>query len=393
MKRLSSVGVVNRFVVGVLYLCYALMLGSYMFGQVKYLGGIFSQAFSISLVVLFLICIVNLKNVKRNKVLPLIVLLLFGLFTKIFLDSNIIMFWCLFIVAFRNIELDKTIKYDLIIRMIFLAIVGFLYFHGLTNTNIHYRDGMIRHSMGLSNPNVFSIHVALIASEFLYLRRGKTGILDFLVVVLGELVIWHFANSRTEMFVLVAVFLVFLCIRLWKEKKLKNIIPKHLRKFTRMLITNSFTVLAILAIIVTVNYSPNSMMSSINAELSGRLYRAHNLMDEVGVSPFGYKADALISIDQADQDLSLSLDNTYVYVLLSYGVVGLILMCYLMKKYFEYALTRKDYGIIAVMLVLLLSGLFERSCISLHYNVFLLYFSYMFFDSSKEKKMMEASNA
>ena len=101
----------------------------------------------------------------------------------IVLKSDIVLFWCLFIIAFKGIELDSVVRFDIIVRLLFLMIVVILYFNGYTNTNIHYRDGSIRHSMGLSNPNVFSIHVMMIVSEYLYLKRKKLGLSSAIIVL------------------------------------------------------------------------------------------------------------------------------------------------------------------------------------------------------------------
>lgn len=132
----------------IFYFSYTLILMGVMFRQVYGISGLLEKITQISMVLLLVNCVININKINIKKVLILYLVILLATITKIVTGTNTILIMCLLIIGCRNIELKKIIKYDLCIKIPFLVIVCILYFLDLTNVNLHYRNGIVRHSMG-----------------------------------------------------------------------------------------------------------------------------------------------------------------------------------------------------------------------------------------------------
>ena len=219
------------------YISYTMLLFSTMFKQVKGIEQLSNIMITIAMIILLICTLYNLQKIKKRDLL--IIYIAFGLsfITKIITKNNMIIILLLLIFSLKNIKFNDLLKYDIKIKILFLLIVVALYFGGFTNVNIHYRNGVMRHSMGFSNPNSFSTYIMSIVIEIMYLRNKKIGLIDLIYVILSIYIINYYASSRTQILCLIAFYLLFVL----NKKNVKLIVKnKFLNLILNYIITSNF---------------------------------------------------------------------------------------------------------------------------------------------------------
>lgn len=369
----------------IFYVSYTLIIFSTMFKQVTGINNLLETLSTIGIMLLLINCVSNINKLNINKVLILFISVLMAVITKITSKSNTIFILILLIIAAKNIKLEELIKYDLKIKIPFMIIIVVLYFLGMTDVNLHYRNGIIRHSMGFSNPNVFSTYILAIIVEYLYLRRKKVNAKDLIIIIIGIFIIYFYADSRTQIFCLIILALIVYINKYTGKKFLNNSI-------VNFIVSNIFIILTIFSLLIIYFYGQgNDIVQDIDVQTSGRIKQISGVFNEYDVNLFGNKLDLVTSLQaKLTGKQQTALDNVYIYSLLSYGIIPFIIMCIAMKKYMKTTIKENEDILRTIMLVFLIGGLMERFCIEVQYNIFLLYFSYIIYDNkNKKEKVLE----
>lgn len=369
----------------IFYVSYTLIIFSTMFKQVTGINNLLETLSTIGIMLLLINCVSNINKLNINKVLILFISVLMAVITKITSKSNTIFILILLIIAAKNIKLEELIKYDLKIKIPFMIIIVVLYFLGMTDVNLHYRNGIIRHSMGFSNPNVFSTYILAIIVEYLYLRRKKVNAKDLIIIIIVIFIIDFYADSRTQIFCLIILALIVYINKYTGKKFLNNSI-------VNFIVSNIFIILTIFSLLIIYFYGQgNDIVQDIDVQTSGRIKQISGVFNEYDVNLFGNKLDLVTSLQaKLTGKQQTALDNVYIYSLLSYGIIPFIIMCIAMKKYMKTTIKENEDILRTIMLVFLIGGLMERFCIEVQYNIFLLYFSYIIYDNkNKKEKVLE----
>ena len=312
----------------IFYVSYTLIIFSTMFKQVTGINNLLETLSTIGIMLLLINCVSNINKLNINKVLILFISVLMAVITKITSKSNTIFILILLIIAAKNIKLEELIKYDLKIKIPFMIIIVVLYFLRMTDVNLHYRNGIIRHSMGFSNPNVFSTYILAIIVEYLYLRRKKVNAKDLIIIIIGIFIIDFYADSRTQIFCLIILALIVYINKYTGKKFLNNSI-------VNFIVSNIFIILTIFSLLIIYFYGQgNDIVQDIDVQTSGRIKQISGVFNEYDVNLFGNKLDLVTSLQaKLTGKQQTALDNVYIYSLLSYGIIPFIIMCIAMKKY------------------------------------------------------------
>ena len=380
MKSLLKI----KFNVLLFYISYTLILFNFMFRQVKGISFILNFASQLGIGILIFICFMNLNKITKKTALILFITVVLALITRIVSGTNTILMMCLLIIACKNIKLESVIKYDLKIKILFLIIVSILYFLNLTNVNLHYRNGVVRHSMGFSNPNVFSNYILSITVEYLYLRKDKIKIKDIVVILISILVIDYYADSRTQILCLIVLAIILFLNKYTKKKFINN-------KINNFIIKNLFLILTIISLMLVYFYNQGSpLVYSINEQTSGRVRRIAEVMDQYDINLIGNKLNLVTSMQaKLTGEEQVALDNVYIYILLSYGIITFIYLCIAINKFIKYTIIEKEDILRVIILIFLIGGLMERFFVEIQINIFLLYFSHMIYNNKQKLENME----
>ena len=350
------------------YSAYFLFLFSSMFECVYIVDNYIKFIKVVSIVILLLQFLLLLnKGYTINNLLAIISLLILNFFVYYISGEEKLLINYLFIICAKEIDIDKFIKYDAKLKIIFLIIVILLFYLGFTkNYNMIRPNGQIRYSMGFSHPNIFSTYVfSALASLFYVLYKNETNKKIFIMLLLFAICsIYYLADSRT----IILSLILLLIFNIFKFK------PQILRKVQYLPL-----ILLCVSLIIGYKYNAsNNIMSKTNELLSQRLYFMNKYLNNYSINLFGNKLEYISSIYGKENGIeAMILDNSYLLFILRYGIINTIVFGYLLintlKKY------SKENILNIIFTVFLIYGLFESGLINLDTNIFLLYLSNYFY--------------
>ncbi len=267
-------------------------------------------------------------------------------------DHNILLVVITMLGTF-TLSMDKFIKYDLPVRTTITALVITLSLLGLVQGGDATREDTIRYSLGFPHPNTLGLEIMIIALEFYYIfKRHRT--LTFVTTALAIYLIFTIPNSRTT-----ALILCLLLIYILFNKTAKKLLHQ---KIMRIIITFSFLILTAVSLgMANLGRIDSALSDSVNELTSTRITLYSQAFDDAGITILG---------NPYEDQLPYTLDNTYLRLLISYGVIQYLIFLILSINTFRilYKNTQDDF--IFILLILQIYGLMESSFLYVQRNSF-----------------------
>ena len=363
---------------------YIFLIISTMLNRVQFLDTVLDVLKVLSYFSLIISILLQYKKIDF-KVLPVILLFVISLLSTYMSKDHSPLLICLILIAGKNIKFDSFIYKDYYFRFFLILFVLLMHFLGLTNDYIVYRDlGSMRSSMGFSHPNTFGFHLMILCFEYVYnFVRGKKriGIFNYSYILLLLFAIDYFSDSRSSIIALILLFVYLVFGRGLFDRIRKSNVKSKIVSFT-------FVFCFLISLFMTYLFQKNNSFGLyINKLTSGRLFYANMFLNNYSIKPFGQYL-LLISTEKAkllhNSSLALVLDNSYIHILLRYGVFYLIAFEELFRNTFKRVLKNNRYELFAIFVLLLLYGLTETTILRIEMCPFLLYFSYVLFNKEGE---------
>lgn len=313
----------------------------------------------------------KLKFDKENikELILLVMLICINLF---FVNSIFMLEFLLIIMASKEMEFDDIVKYSLYSKLLVFFIVVSTNLIGITNSKfIILRNDVIRESFGFYHPNTFGLFTIITYIEFLYCNRKKFGYKSIIFGLLLVLFISIKSNARTS--VLGGILIIGLLL-------FKNLIEKFIyKKSVKEVLKYLFVLLLILSIYLTIMYLKQDKLAlDLNTKLTGRIHLQALYLNNYNIKLVPQKLD-----------LIKTLDNGYINLLLSYGVLTIAFYSYIYLKLMNKAVKEKNTILIMIIVVQLLLSTFETFLHYMYFNIFILY---IFTKTKKENIQQEVSN-
>ena len=354
---------------------YVLIISELLLANVTFLNEFNKIIGNIGIIILlFKILIDRIKYTKKELLLLFIVLGIVTL-SAYFSKDTLMLKLCVSIISAHRINIKRVIKIDFIVRIISVIFVIICYKLQLTNPILIAKsDGTIRNSFGFSHPNMLGMMLFILCSEMVYLNIPKNKVVKIIIIILNILINHFFIVSYTSeiaiMFLL--VFFIF-----WnKEKIVKN-------KF-RLISLLPIFIFAI-SLYLTYLYNINDLLGvKLNRILSNRLYYYNLFMNKYPITLFGTKIDIIYSSNNNIKFMVL--DNSYLFILLRYGIIVFTIFMYSLIKLVNLIMNKFNNKIVVmIMLIYIVISFSETYLFKIHFNPFILYFSSLLFNKTKEE--------
>lgn len=284
----------------------------------------------------------------------------------------------LFVIAAKNININKLVKYTFFLRLfMFIGVVllnilniipsydKFL-FHGNVNT------GVVRYSLGFFHPNALSFQSFVLVSLFLFIYFKKARMISTICSIVFIFTIYFLAKGRTFLLVssLEIIMMWITSFRLFD------------RKSARFLLFISALIPLACILLCFLYTNDNYLMNLINNFLSGRIGLGNDFINHYGVSLFGtfttnFYVDGVLKV----------LDPSYMVILLRCGIIGFLIMYFLILVILILFYSEKKYIHLIVFMFFLIYGLSEEAPSFVAYNVLILYFFEAFFKKQREGRI------
>ena len=369
--RTYDVNMITRMGDILFYLAYFLILSAGVLTNVHFLSGYVAIAGNIAYAMLFLIFILRAhRSSHMNMAIKVIVL--FALFASFYVSSELQVIKLYFlIIAFQGMDLGKFIRYDLMLKLLLIAVVLSFYFLGLTDTYYMVREGgQIRSSMGFAHPNAFGAMLLSLCIAIYYLKFEKLNFLYYLFFFAVSLVIRYFSDSRTSQ-----LAIILLCIMHFVYKKtLGKIFTK---KTVLFVISNSFLIFTVLSILLAYLYKiGNPYIIDLSKLLTGRIELMHLFMEEYDITLLGNKIEIVNAQSAVQTGRSFwVLDNGYLMLLLRYGIITYLILAVIIHNGIKKLFSNNNYACAIILFVFFIAGITETYFYTIIVNTFLLVFS------------------
>lgn len=218
-------------------------------------------------------------------------------------------------IYFENVDLYKTVKVYVIVLAALLLLIVICY---IISGNHQYDVVMWRvnhivnrSALGFNHPNQFMLAwMGFCFATFIVVKENV--IKTTLVLLIFSTFLYHFTQSRTEYFLIIAVSFLMVAF----HKVLDNEVPVNLKRILQ--------IMPFLLMLISVLLMVSANVSWINDYLSGRpaLYKQYYQM--VGLKPFGSE-----TID------NVMFDNGYLQMLLSKGWVTFLTYCFVIFNFIK----------------------------------------------------------
>lgn len=269
--------------------------------------------------------------------------------------------------ASKEINIIRIIKIHLGISLIlFTLVIGLAVFDFMPSTNIidtRNIDGIhvLRYNLGFGSPNgAFIYYLPILTSAIFLVRNLYLKVIIYLVLFSVAIAIHYYTLSRTGFFSSIVLFVLLWILPFAKFEKLS---------FFRFIFKNIIAFFLLITLLIATLFN-NPTFNEILAFRPG-YWLLHFLQEVYQYNLWGYPWNPYY------QDLvsSVPMDNSYLAMVLSKGIIFSIFIYVLYKIGLTKLIFHQQYKKIAISLAILVFGLFENILFIVGFNIslFILY--------------------
>lgn len=244
------------------------------------------------------------------------------------------------------------------------AVILILYSLGLVVGDINIRGSITRISCGFISPNAFGNTVLIWMIIFIYYKFEDWNMKNTVLCIFITGIVFKLSNSRMSFIIEILVLVV---IHIWIFKKDSN------HKFLYETASWAYPCLTVLCYVITYIFSKgifSDYLSVLNVFLSYRLGFMRKYLLEYGIKPFGQIIQTVSRSQQiATGEAWSGLDNSYMYILICWGLILSIILCVLYFTLGKYLKKKGDYIGALCVIALCIVGLTESYLSNVSYNL------------------------
>ncbi|MEH7746763.1 hypothetical protein V7659_17215, partial [Neobacillus drentensis] len=304
-------------------------------------------------------CLAIFLSYRRQSKKKLMIMMVLSIFVLIIteMSNNMAFSQIFFFVIAYPITLDarKIAKWESYCFIAVTAFVFLMYKAGLISGNEDFREEIVRNSCGFSSANGFANTILLSLIAFVYYKQDRWKLKHS--IIWSCVIAYVFALTNSRMSCALGLFVVVV-MTFWYFK------GKQIKKFIYTFSECSFIVglgLSVLATVLYVNGYFMVALTALNSFLTYRLSYMSQYFLDPGISLFG---QVLVMVSKA-QMLSTGerwsgLDNSYMYMLIVWGIVGIAIFTLFMVFLGKYLKRTENYYGALCVLVLSIVGIKEN---------------------------------
>ncbi|WP_010632465.1 hypothetical protein [Sporolactobacillus vineae] len=261
----------------------------------------------------------------------------------------------------HDLDLNTMAKAAFLTLSLSLVILYLLSLSGLIVDYHAMREGIMRHSFGLTQPTLFSDLVFFAVAAYVYIRKRLSLISICLILALAAIT-YYYANARNDtMGILLLAVAPFL---------LKHQYPEMIKHIGKTFALCSYPLFAIIVVAVTKMYAYNKGIIGnihLNEMLTGRLYLGNLAFKRYPIQLFGQHV-----IENAGGRVNFYnfipsyfyIDSSYLHLLFKFGLIFTFLFFIVVISKIYQFLIQKDYLLIAIVIIVGIETLWEANLFS-----------------------------
>ncbi len=349
--REDSVGLILLLVAHAIFLTYSLL------GHVPMFKGPLKSLTGVAIVLLIFNFFRQHRRCHRRELLWYGGLMVLALIHSYFSGNFGFFKLMLFAGSLRRVNFKRVVHFDLYLRFSLIVLVAVLCTAGVIPDIVYTYEGMLRRSMGFTNPNTLGIAVFVLVCDILYVCDLKLTVKSAGSIAALSVWLYAVARCRTAAYVIIGVMAIVVLYNIWPgifhTKAVKVLL------YAMPILLSIVTLVAVEAFIARKPWAID-----LNLFLSGRLN---------SIASFVRLLDPVLFGQPIHETLDKTLDNTFAFVWYDLGiaVMAVFLLAYarLIRRNFQ-----NNMKLCLLMLGFMVYGLNEHLWINVDYNVFMLAF-------------------
>lgn len=320
-----------------------------------------------------ILCLLFVKILQSryslNQFLLMIIIFVVCIISSVVSNEITMIKFIVFAIGAINCDVERNLKCYIRSWVFWGLVVIALALIGVIPNHIYgFRYGMNRYGLGFTAPS--SIGYLSFNVLFYYLSKNYKHIKLRLFVLIGALlfVLWYVVNCKTAIVIDVVMILCFLIARYFPQI------------FCKKYIYGVLIVSVFISVYFAIYYSDqNEIHKSLNSFLSLRPFYSNYYYGITGINWFGYTS-------QSQELVGIWLDNSYVSLLLRFGIVSLACIVIIYMIAIKGIIEKKDVVSGVGVLSAILYGLSEMTLYTFGTNIVLFIVVAYFWDALKPQK-------
>lgn len=295
---------------------------------------------------------------------------LFSLILLLFWVDSIPSGWHEFIYIFimiwgcRNTDYKRTIRYLIVLMSIFVIVSYLVYRLGIMENVVYTQGQRTRNTFGYTSWTILPFQLLSLSVFFLYIKEKRNLIESILLYGINTLV-FLLTNVKT-----ILPLLIICNIIIWIVERKKDI---NWRKIKWLILLPEIA-MALSYILILLYARFNTLRIVLDELLNYRLFNTSRALSHYGIQ--------LLSNPNAkwfaDESYYLIVDNSYYYILISWGVLGLALVLTIYSYIIWYSIKFEEKKLLVVTIVYVVIGLLWSRLFVLIEALMLIVFSNLF---------------
>lgn len=328
--------------------------------------GILSRYTAYATIFLQVLMFFFLKRYKLFDFLKYIAILGVLLAVEISNSDRSLLIYVLFVILAQYIDVEKLLRYDIILKICILAVIVGMSLVGITSNYSAVINDNYKQAWGFSHPNVFTGYALIILVEWLCARYKSMKWPEWLLIVLCALAIMQIGGGRSSIYTFAVVLLLYLLAKFAHRIFLLKPVRIAFMVITPLMAIISFWV-------VSLYNQGNAAVIALNTVMTGRISLAARFLNTYSIGLFGQEIEYVGSrASQASNIAANILDNAYIRCALDWGLLVLVAIIISYVILFRKLLNsqRIDFALLCLFFVLL--GIGETYMLRPVYNLSLL---------------------
>lgn len=258
-------------------------------------------------------------------------------------------------------KVAKWVSYTiLVLTLIVLSMYGM----GLIDADTAIRGTVIRLSCGFTSPNAFGNTVLLLMIFYIYYKYENWKTKNTILCIVISFAVFYMTNSRMSFFIEIMLLMI---VHVWIIRD--NRPGNKIYTFASWI----YSALTILCFFLTYIYDKgyfSNILTALNIYMSYRLGFMRNYFHNYGLQPFGQMIQTVSRAQQLATGAAWSgLDNSYMYIMICWGVVISVIFCILYYYLGKHLKAKADKIGALCVIVLCVVGLTESYLSNVAYNL------------------------
>lgn len=272
----------------------------------------------------------------------------------------------------RGINYEKIIKFILKIVIIMTIATMFLTFCGIVEGNVHVTNFVrTRYDFGYGAWTILPFQYLSLAMMLLYVKKRKANLWNIIILIAIGFVICDWADVKSaKLLLVIGLFGLYACnyikIKKWQNLKFLILLPE---------------LLALISFIATTIYKNTDLeiIQKINSILNNRLMYAAIGLEKYGISLLSNTTFKTIHAS----DGYFGIDNCYLYLLVAWGIIGLIIIMFIYSYIIHYCIKTENLKLLFITLIMVMNAIMWNRLLVLIEMEMLICFADIF----KQKKV------